>query len=357
MKKYIIITALSLIGLAACTKDTIKDVNTGKSIDFRAALDTKGSEVTTSNLAGFYVTSLTESGAVYFTDESFTKNGDYFESSTKYYWPAEESLNFYAYSPAANVLGEDVEITVNSEAKTLTGYVPSSDISSQLDIVIAKAAGNKAVNENTGVFLQFLHQLSQVEVRALNENDGFNYSVKGIKIMNVASGGDLDFSVTTKWTPSAVLTSYTVEHDTAVELETESVSLMPTDGDNAMLIPQTTAAWDIENDAATNSSKGSYLAVNVQITTKDGSRVFPSSGDYGWVAYPIGFEWEPGYKYIYTLNFTEGAGYVDPENTPYDPENPYQPGDDVLGGQMTFEADIESWWSNNSYSPSLNAGI
>lgn len=357
MKKYIIITALSLVGLAACTKDTVKDVNTGKSIDFRAALDTKGSEVTTLNLTGFYVTSITENGAIYFTDESFAKNGDYFESSTKYYWPAEESLNFYAYSPAVSALGEDVEITVNSGAKTLTGYVPSSDISSQLDIVIAKATGNKAENETSGVFLQFLHQLSQIEVRALNENDGFNYSVKGIKIMNVASGGDLDFSVTTSWAPSSEITNYVVEHAEAITLGAEAVSLMPAEGDNAMLIPQTTAAWDIENEAETNSSKGSYLAVNVQITTKDGSRVFPSSGDYGWVAYPVAFEWNPGYKYIYTLNFTEGAGYVDPENTPVDPEDPYQPGGDILGGQMTFEADIESWWSNNSYSPDLNAGI
>lgn len=354
MKKYIIITALSLIGLAACTKDTVKDVNTGKSIDFRAALDTKGSEVTTSNLTGFYVTSLTENGAVYFTDESFTKNGDYFESATKYYWPAEESLNFFAYSPAASVLGENVAVTVNSAAKTLTGYVPSSDISSQLDIVIAKATGNKAGNENTGVFLNFLHQLSQVEVRALNENAGFNYSVKGIKIMNVASGGDLDFSVTTSWTPSSEITNYVVEHATAITLGTESVSLMPAEDDNAMLIPQTTAAWDIENGDDTNTGKGSYLAVNVQVTTKDGSVVFPSSGDYGWVAYPVAFEWNPGYKYIYTLNFTEGAGYVDPENTPDNPEDPYKPGGEVLGGQMTFTADIEGWTS--SY-PSLNPGI
>lgn len=360
MKKHIIITVLSLMGLAACNKDIVKDVNTGKAIDFRAALDTKGTEVTTNTLGVFYVTALTESGSTYFADESFIKNDEdnFFESSTDYYWPAEESLNFYAYYPDAASLGNTVEITIDSEAKTLTGYAPSEDISEHLDLVIAKATGNKTTNENTGVFLHFYHQLSQVEIKAKNENAGFIYLVKGIKIMNVAAKGDLDFSVTTQWTPDYdALTSYEVEHDEAITLGEESVSLMPAADDNAMLIPQTRAAWDVENDSEGNAEKGSYIAVLIQIQTKDGSRVFPSSDDYGWVAYPLGYEWGPGYKYIYTLNFTEGAGYVDPENTPDDPENPYQPGQEVLGGKMTFDTDVTSWYAKNSYSPNIDAGI
>lgn len=353
MKKIIFIAALSLIGFASCNKDIVKEVNTGKAIDFRVALDTKGTEVTTGNLNHFYVTALTETGAVYFKDEAFFKSGDIFESQAQYYWPAEEDLNFYAYSPRYNSLGETLPITINSQTKSISGYCPAADISDQIDIVIAKATGNKEENETSGVYLGFYHQLAQVEVRAKNENRGFVYKVKGMKIMNVASKGDLNFSVTSSWTPDYdSMTDYAVEFDQELTLGEDAQSMMPSANDNAMLIPQTTRAWDVENDAEANADGGSYLAIYIQATTTDGSRVFPSTGEYGWIAYPIAFDWESGYKYIYTLNFTEGAGYVDPENTPDDPDNPYKPGEEVLGGTMTFETTVNSW--NNYYLPTGN---
>ena len=54
-------------------------------------------------------------------------------------------------------------------------------------------------------------------------------------------------------------------------LTATAVSIMAKDGDNAMLLPQELTAWDSENDK-TNDAKGAYLAVKVQITTKDGYR-------------------------------------------------------------------------------------
>lgn len=345
MKKLVFITVLSLMGLAACNKDIVRDVYEGNAIDFRVALDTRGSEVTTSNLSDFFVTALTESGVSYFADESFTKDGDYFYSETDYYWPVDERLDFFAYSPAKGSLGT-AELTISSETKSITDFKTADEITDQIDIVIAKASGNKEDNETTGVFLKFYHQLAQVEVRAKNENDGFVYKVNGMKIMNVASEGDLDFSVNTSWTPDYnTMTNYEVNFAAPVELGDASVSLMPAEGNNAMLIPQTTSAWDNEVEATTNTSGGSYLAVKINIVTAGESQVFPSTaGEYAWVAYPIGFVWEPGYKYIYTLDFTEGAGFVDPENNEeVDDDDPYQPGDKVLGGKMTFVSDIHSW--------------
>lgn len=68
-----------------------------------------------------------------------------------------------------------------------------------------------------------------------------------MKIMNVASVGDLDFSVRILWTPDYnTMTNYEVNFAAPVELGDASVSLMPAEENNAMLIPQTTSAWDNE---------------------------------------------------------------------------------------------------------------
>ena len=360
MKKLLFVAALSMLVLQACNKDIIKESNTGKSIEFRSGVGTKGVQVTTSTLNSFNVTSLTESGAAYFNDETFTRqDGDVFTSVTSYYWPASEALHFYAYSPA-DIKGDN--LSISKDKKQLTSYAPDANITDQIDIVIAKASGNKENNEQNGVYLNFLHQLSQIEIKAKNENEGFVYVVNGIKIMNVSSAGDLDFSVTTTWnTANYEKTNYSVDlSNNPVTLTTSAKSLMPAENNNAMLIPQTTTAWDFENET-TNASKGSYIAVQISIVTKDGSKVFPAGdADYGWIAYPYGFVWEPGYKYIYTLNFTDGAGYVDPENTPGDdddpttPDNPYNPGDKVLGGKMTFDAVVDRWDNYWIYSDNNN---
>ena len=64
--------------------------------------------------------------------------------------------------------------------------------------------------------------------------------------------------------------------------------------------------------------------MKVNITTKDGGQIYPAKvGEYDWTAVAIGTNWEAGKKYVYTLNFTDGAGKVDPEKPdPTDPTDP-----------------------------------
>ena len=93
-----------------------------------------------------------------------------------------------------------------------------------------------------------------------------------------------------------------------------------------MLIPQ-----NLENTEA-------YIAVCVQIKTKDGALVYPRpttdnliSAEYEWVYVPIDTEWESGYRYVYTLDFTNGAG-IDEDGVP------------VLGGDISFTVEkVKSW--------------
>ncbi len=96
-----------------------------------------------------------------------------------------------------------------------------------------------------------------------------------------------------------------------------------------------------------NQCCGGGLAVKVKITTAAGARVYPVSPnvDYDWVAVPINTNWEAGKKYIYTLDFSNGAGKVDPEKEvdPSVPEDHYEPGDNILGGAIKFTVNVTGW--------------
>lgn len=119
---------------------------------------------------------------------------------------------------------------------------------------------------------------------------------------------------------------------------------MAVEDDNAMLIPQQLTAWTPDTDK-TNTNKGAYLAVKVNITTKDGARVYPvaSVGEYDWVAVAVDTNWQPGQKYVYTLDFSNGAGKVDPEKPMPGPTDPFKPGEDVLGSAIKFTVTVTPW--------------
>ena len=84
-----------------------------------------------------------------------------------------------------------------------------------------------------------------------------------------------------------------------------------------MLIPQQLTPWDYSGDK-TNTNTGAYLSVYVNIQTSEGTPIFPAVEEgetepYSWVAVPVDTNWEAGIKYVYTLDFTGGAGVIDPD--------------------------------------------
>ena len=328
------------MALASCAKDSVKEVNNGRAIDFRVATQTRATETTTANLSTFYVTAIDAKGSNYFTNAAFTKIEEYFSSSPAYYWPGDGSnLNFYAYAPAAETLGATVAI--DNSAKTLTGFSPAAQFADQKDFVTATATGSKA-NETTGVALTFDHQLTQIEVKARNANDAYVYKIKGVRIAQPVSKANFDFT-TKLWTPSTEKAVYQVQYSNEIKLNTYGQCIMESEGDNAMLIPQQLVAWDAENDKS-NTAKGAYLSVYAQIETAEGSRVYPNVDgmDYAWLAIPIDTKWEAGYKYVYTLDFTNGAGYSDPLDGP-------ETGGTVLGGAIKFTMDVNPWGEKSAF--------
>ena len=328
------------MAFASCSKDIVKETNIGHAIDFRVTTHTRGTETNIANLSTFYVTALDEFGDNYFSNVAYTKVNEYFSSSPAYYWPGDgSSLDFYAYAPSATTLG--ATITIDNEVKTLKGFSPAAEITNQVDFITANTTGSKE-NASEGLAVMFNHQLTQVEVKAKNANEGYEYKIKGVKIAQISSKGDFDFS-TSQWTlyPNEKAV-YEVKYGNPIILSTYGQSIMESNGDNAMLLPQQLVKWDPDTDP-TNSQKGAYISVYAQVTSTAGAQIFPEeAGEYGWLAVPIDTEWKAGNKYVYTLDFTEGAGYLDPIDGSSQP---------VTGKTIGFNVNITPWEEKSTTDP------
>lgn len=344
MKKQIMFMAMTAMLIASCSSDDVVSTNTGRAIDFRTSVGTRGTETTTATIDKFYVTAIDGANDNYFTSQEFTKDGEYFTSSPLYYWPT-GTLSFYAYSPSATDLGGT--LTINGTTKTLVDFSPKKAIKDQVDFVTAYATGTRK-DEEKGVKLTFNHQLSQIEIKAKNSNTGYVYKVVGVRIGKPVSKGTFTFGANTWALTTTEKANYAVEYTSApITLTKDSATMMGTANDNAMLLPQQLVAWASATDS-TNNANGAYIALKIQITTKYGARVYPAKakGDYDWAAVAINTNWEAGKKYVYTLDFSNGAGKVDPEKPqPVDPTDPFKPGEDILGKPIKFTVTVNPWVS------------
>lgn len=337
MKKTLLLMTIAASGLAltSCSQDEPVSVNNGGAIDFRPSMGTRATETTNANLESINVAAFL-GDSPFFTTMPFNKGNDgYFVSTPEYNWPGDDSqLTFYAYAPA-NPGGT---VTLTPETKTLTGFSPASDIASQVDFITANATGNKTANETTGVPLTFDHRLVQIEVRAKSDNEVYKFVISGVRVGESVSTGDFSFTDNT-WTLGTDKAVYSDTSVSPVTLTSTPTSVMGQSG-ALMLLPQQLTAWNPQSDA-TNTAKGAYLAVKLQINTVAGAQIypFPSNGDCQWAAIPIDTNWEQGKKYIYTLDLTHGAGYVDP----HDPV----PGDPILGGPIKFTVNVTDWTDSN----------
>lgn len=346
-KSSLYLLALSALTLAACSDD--QPVNYRQDakgeITFRPGMGTRASEITNANIDKFFVTAFTDttgfathsatkkSDNTYFSNVEFDKGQDSFFTSKgrSYYWPGEnESLRFIAYSPSQDEIGGDVLPKDDGGTLSLENFTVAEDIINQVDFITADTIGSKKANEYTGVELTFNHRLSQIELQAKSDNQEMTYKIIGFRIGRFEYNGTFDFD-TREWTLDDWHDTYVYEGKCDTITLTSTPQTIMGEGGNAMLLPQKFYAWDPKGDPD-NVARESYLSVLVQITDNEtNERIYPFQDDtmtdangqprqYAWATIPVGGEWLQGKKYIYTLDFTNGAGFVDPD----DP-NPGQP--------------------------------
>lgn len=377
MKKLLFAAAV-ITAMASCSNNEIIDVNSGEGISFRTSLDkatrANAANVTTlENLSEFKVAGI-GNGATYMPELLVSKSGLAWNTASTYYWP-EFGLNFFAYAPKDLGTGT---ATLNHTAQTITGFAPAADIADQKDLLISYNTGNKTSNEASGVEMNFKHALSQIEIKAKCSNPNIKIEVKGVRIVN--AGRKADFTFPTEVTNSTYTLpqakwsnlqdkdtkeAYKVKGENIVELTSSAQSIM-FGQKNFMLIPQQLTAW-----AGKGHTTGAYISVLCRIYSKSGSEeillypktspatrasvTLPEQTMYAYASVAIDTNWEPGKKYIYTLDFCSstnsgGAGLIDPnpDNTT-DPEVDPNPkdgsegGDPVLNGPIKFTVTVDNW--------------
>ena len=359
MNKAIYLCAAAALALASCSNDETVEVAKGDNISFRTAvgLNTRGTAVDQTTFEAtnqLYVTTFAADGSSLFKETLYTKGADGWTGGQ--YWGTNEQLNFYLSYPALASLKTDFELTEND--KTITEFTVKDKIAEQVDFVFGKAL-NTAKTANA-VDVDLNHMLSQIEVQALSNNTSYNFKVSGVRFQNANNKGDIDLSTET-WANQAGSQNFEVTYTNGIDLTATATTIMGTDG-NAMLVPQNVTKWNGTDKSAdtTTPVTGSYISVLISITTDKGAAVYPNNTSvdnptYGWVSVPVDFAWEKGKKYIYKLDFSKGAGVVDPVNPNPDGKDDVKPGDKdpdktepVLGDQIKFTVDVINWVDSNN---------
>lgn len=307
MTKKMFFVALASLALATSCSNDDRQLAGGESdkrikfnTSFSLPIESRAAETTTANLASFYVSSFQDDAdGNYMTGINYTKSGDVWTTAQgNFFWPVTGDLNFFCYAPENP--GQSGTFSINKDNQEFADFVPNATAGTQADFIYAVAKGNAKDNGSTGVDITFNHALTEITVAAKNDNAAYTVEVSGVKISNVANKGSFTFPSLSgdaaKWTLSgdaADVASYESTLATAVELGSD-VSTISSEA--FMILPQ-----QLEKDEV--FSKKSNISVKVKITMQGGQVIY---NDWAYVG--IDDNLEMGTHYVYTLDFSTGAG-------------------------------------------------
>lgn len=363
MNKAIYICASMALMLASCSSDETVELAKDKGISFRSivGLNTRALNTTQDILErnGMYVTTFDKAGNQVYPETHYELSGGVWTATPEQSWGGNDCLSFFLTYPKLDEWQKGTnKVKLTEDNKTVTVIV-DEDIPQQKDYVAAYLKDAAKTQQGAAVSASLQHLLSSVEIWAKNDNKAFQYKVKGIRLNDVNREVDIDLS-TFGFTHKMQIVNYELLLDQPVTLNNQPRSLMGTAG-NAILPPQdglNLSTWNgtYTTDPLTGPDDyqhrvGSHISVLINLTATAGANIYPAGSTeanetYGWVAVPVTFGWESGKKYVYTLDFSDGAGKVDPRD----------PGDDVdaggkdpnkaepiLGGLIKFGLTVTQW--------------
>ncbi|GHT01419.1 hypothetical protein AGMMS49525_02080 [Bacteroidia bacterium] len=193
-------------------------------------------------------------------DGAGANNWDYFPKAS---WPARDSVDFFAYSPASSVnvtvgLKQNVTTVPTPPATgpeieyTVPRWDGDTQVNPQEDFMVTKSVDLTFASSPT-VQLNFKHALSRIVFKAQNQNKNKTYVIKELALSKLKSKGTLNMldSVPNaadpfEHTPGAYDVAWKAQHDSV----TYKVDL----GDTYVLVPYGPAGS--EYTAITNASNG-----------------------------------------------------------------------------------------------------
>ena len=344
MKKNYWILAAAAVALAACSNDDTIAVNQGieeaNTINFSTIVEgqTRAAGITSSNLLSFYVTA-NRGEDIYFGEAPVQFRRDNstdpvsYRSETKYYWPSEGKLDFYAFAPATGT-------TITRTDSTEFSVTPAAAPASQEDFVYGVVRQQDKTSGGNGVQLNFRHAMSDViiqlkntasdlDVTVGNVSIGFilptgafapvfktaagsevGFCTNGIDISNVTAASETGYYIAPgAWTASGDRTSYTQAATTTSYTSNTAVTPLPAD---MILVPQTLVNPGAYSAATAGSGyNGACITVQVKIQDKQGHYLAGTASNFVTAMWPLAAtQWLPGHKYTYTLNLAGGGYYT-----------------------------------------------
>lgn len=336
MKKLICLLPFVVLTMASCSnsEDVAQKVTSADAQELRifpaVQGTTRGAVETTTSLSTFKVIingnfstpATTGSGAIATPVlETATKTGSSWNLSTNYYWANDvTTASFTAY---ANSYAD----VASPSATQLVDLTVPTTLADQKDLIVAYNSGKKG-DFSTGVPLHFRHTMAQIAVNATYSTDNtvdaasfpaLKIKVKGFKFVGLNNVGTLTLPTASTasgqdydpiWSNRSGSAEYEASPSSAVELIATTNYIDQSEAGNPLLLlPQTTAAT---TSLVTGSTNGAYMMVLVDINKTDDTDVYPKAGytandGYAWIAVPVNIDWKGGYKYTYTLNFTNVA--------------------------------------------------
>ena len=350
MKKHLVLGALAVLSLAACTKSEVVELNKGNEISLTAVTGknlTKASDgYCNSAMPDDFAVWAATDGKKYFEAQTYTRDGstNTYKSTNARYWPT-TAVDFFA---AKNYGGSATLTATDPDSLAVADYTVPTTVADQKDFIYAVTKG--ARKADGAAALNFRHALSQIEFQAKNSNSGIYVEVTGVAVKQVYSKGNFSVKVATTnnfvdhthgaadvdnrsgrctWAGQGDKADYAISF-AAVPLESTATSLSVTDpvdqeyNDNTMyLIPQAVPdLWVVPTPPTTPTpvpaTGKAYFEITAKIWNVAGATVDKDKDVVlhdGKIAVPIpaSTTWQDGLRYVYTFNFTTyGNGGVDP---------------------------------------------
>lgn len=343
---YLIAAALmSMLSLsiASCSEesDIIQDnasTPADGAIRFSAHSDlSRAGDITTNNLTSFnvYAYTGTSTAPVTFMDNVVVSKtaSNTWSYSPLQYWPAKQSVDFYAFAPASWVSSAGPLAPVPYDAVT--------GIEDIVYAVIPNQTGNAGM-VNAQVVFNFRHALSKLSIKMSSTNPDLKVLVSNVTMENIMTRGNFHFpsestsdipseSTVGKWTDQNTPQTY-VLHWSQTLSEQLTLNTTPTviaatgvgRGGKMYVLPQQLSY------RSHGSGRDTYISVQCSIyDAKSGERLWPNeqtpeenlingstTGD-GLLKFALSTDrysqWQPGVHYIYNLviNSNEEMGAIE----------------------------------------------
>lgn len=324
-------------GLVSCSNydsPESTDRSASNAIQFAARTEySRAGDITTNTLTQFNVWAFTGSATspvTFMQNVVVTKSGtNTWTYSPVQYWPANQSVDFYAFAPADWV-----------GSLSPLSPVPYDAYGKTDDLIYAMSENLKGANgaPNAQVILNFRHALSKVSVRMSSTNTNLVVKVSNVALVNIMTKGNFHFPGETTtgtptpttichWTGQNTPENYLLYSSTAEGKQLELTSTPVDIGDTGTglggakyMIPQTLSFHN------NGTGQDNYLTVECSVyDAKSGTKLWPNANtpsadivdDEGLLKFALNTsaftEWDPGCHYTYNvvINSNEDMGTID----------------------------------------------